>query len=193
MIHSRIFLACGTALALVSCDGQQGAEDLSSRDMPDAPAAPDATIFEGEEVAYAEVVSGGPFATWLNRADAVGVRSAAYPDGMLFRFRSAGEMTHVVPGISPRTGDTYRAAIDVGNVEGARAQVRLMLSRDCATTGDEFSLAVHNVEGPATTISVEHTFAADYDCMKFVLQVLDASADSPKTLQLSSPMYSLVE
>lgn len=209
MTKNRFFLALGAVVVVAACDGRQGSEDVSYRDMPEAPATVDnpagsteaAAVeeasaqpqFDGVEMPAQEVIGDGALADWIIRPDVVGVRSAEYEGSVLLRFRNAEQMTDVVTEIAPREGETYRASLDLRAVDGGDAEVRLMLSRDCAADGDDLSLSVHNVSASVETVFVEHTFSADYECMKFIVQVLNASSAAPKALEFSDPTYTLID
>lgn len=155
-------------------------------------AAPvNAPVTEFATVTWSEAVAETAFEGWNNRAGAQGV--IADVEGIALRFDSSGDLIWVVREFEPRAGETYRVELDLAVLGGSSPQVRMMLSRECSTGGEDLAQSIVQPGAEPERVAVEHTYAADHGCQKLVFQVLNASPETPHLLTISAPSAMRVE
>lgn len=209
----QLCVAATGFLMLAACDGRGGAdrapdyrdglpsaaqqaEILAAVETGEAGAAvgdaeTEAPASRYETIDWEEAVAGTPFADWLNRAGAQGIDLEV--DGVALRFDGAGDLTWVIRDFEPRAGETYRVELNLAALGGSSPEVRMMLSRDCSSGGEDLGQTIVRPGAEAERVAVEHTFAESHGCQKLVIQVLNASAETPRLMSLANPAVYRVE
>ncbi len=141
------------------------------------------------EISFTEAVKGTAFEGWNNKANAIGMTPNAAPNGMTLKFTNVDYVMTLVDDPAPVTGETYQFSIDMKNLGTARSGARLVISRGCAASGQEYSLEEVTLSQDTATYSVTHTFKQNYPCFTYALLVHAASDDTPRMVEVSNPCF----
>jgi hypothetical protein len=85
-------------------------------------------------------------------------------------------------------GKAYDLKVDVARTGGAApTEVRAILSRDCATSAEEFSQQTAMLAPDQTaSLTVAHTFKRNYPCAKMVLHTANATPADPAVIAITT-------
>jgi len=172
MTHGNCFVAVALSFALTAC-GQ--------------PAEKAAPVESAPELSFQPVADGRlevGEATWLFEGPA----ATATQDGKtLIRLEGPTAIVRVFQ-TPVEAGKAYDLKVGVERTGGnAPAEVRAILSRDCAVAAEDFSQQQTMVSpGQSANLTVTHTFKRSYPCAKMVLHVVNASAADPAVIAITT-------
>lgn len=137
---------------------------------------------EFQPIAEGRLESGG--GQWLFEGPA---EYAEQGDQTLFRLQGPTAVVRVFQ-TPVEAGKAYDLRVGLERTGGAApADVRVILSRDCAVAAEDFGeQQAALAPGQSTNMTVTHTFKRNYPCAKMVLHVLNASAADPAVISIAS-------
>ena len=177
---------------LIACNSETEAPAKTSGQVAiTTPETQTPEAFVPQDITFEDAVKGTGFEGWANNFKATGVTSAEAINGAVLKISNIDYLMNIVHDPKPVAGDTYEFSVDMKDTEIMNAagggKARIMISRDCSTAAEDYSLEEFTLTRVKTTYSVSHTFKDNYDCFTYGILVHGASAEAPRTIQLSDP------
>jgi len=130
---------------------------------------------------------------WL--FDGVKTQYSSDIDGEIaFKFFDNSAIVHVEKKFQPQKGDTFVATLPLTQISGrVPGNVRVMLSRECSSFGEDSSAVIVDlIKYETMNLVVKHKFLESHGCLKMVVQILNADKVNAITVKIGDPSFTKI-